>query len=105
MAEWKATIRLKHLISHDDAQWDESRNAIVKALQFKREQWSNLLEKSKPRIFPLGFLGNTVEDIEDSLSQFGEIIVSLECAGDMEQVNYDLDELYDWCDDHRIWID
>ena len=100
MARWKYTLKtgkeLREALQENDM--EETLNILKKC-------WREI-HKALPEEYDEDDLNNDIDDIEnqlDNLENYDDYDMTLEDVED--EINYLLDNFYDFCDNMRIWVE
>lgn len=88
MPEWKSTLDVSDL-------WYDEREALDFVAV---EKISARVKDKAHEMFALGYIQ---EEARDILLDLGS---KLKSAKDLREFNYYWNRIYDWADDHRLWI-
>ena len=81
---WRYTLPIRDYIRQEDCTTEQSQEAAQKIVTELQR-----LVKRHPDL-----------DRMDT----SELVMMFECAGDQDDVNEALKELWDWCNYHRVWV-
>lgn len=88
---WDGTVKIKHLFENLDSDSDTYEQDIAKAANKIAEIFINQFGEDHP-LFGLD-MSLTIEAMRDAKES------------EEEDFNWWLENIYDWCDYHRIWVE
>ncbi len=94
--KWRYTLKLKDLLaSGEGPDFDYDAHALEIA--------GKMSERIKAFMGKLRMQGDLYCDLDEIVDMFDDI--SKDVSADADDFNYDMEQLYDVCDRHRVWVE